>query len=104
MGDGYGPRLVSTRPRPGRPPDRADATRVAIPGKLTTAYLALRLYQPGCITVVVPFDQIEDAVQQGDVEVGLLIHEGQLTYSDSGLHLWADLGAWWLRRPAFRCR
>jgi 1,4-dihydroxy-6-naphthoate synthase len=69
---------------------------VAIPGKLTTAYLALRLYQPDCRVDVVPFDQIEDAVQRGDVDAGLLIHEGQLTYGDSGLHLWADLGAWWM--------
>jgi 1,4-dihydroxy-6-naphthoate synthase len=69
---------------------------VAVPGKLTTAYLALQLYQPDCTAVVVPFDEIEDAVHRGDVEVGLLIHEGQLTYVDAGLNLWADLGAWWL--------
>jgi 1,4-dihydroxy-6-naphthoate synthase len=70
--------------------------RVAVPGKLTTAYLGLQLYQPDCVSVVVPFDEIEDAVHRGDVDVGLLIHEGQLTYGDAGLHLWADLGAWWL--------
>ena len=63
---------------------------------LTTAYLALQLYQPDVVAVVIPFDQIEDAVHRGDVDVGLLIHEGQLTYADTGLHLWADLGAWWL--------
>ena len=70
--------------------------RVAVPGTLTTAYLALKLFQPDLIEVVVPFDQIEEAVDRGDVDVGLLIHEGQLTYTDTGLHLWADLGAWWL--------
>ena len=96
MGDGYGPRLVATEPRPDDPRSALAGLRVAIPGKLTTAYLALQLYQPGCRIDVVPFDQIEDAVQRGDVDVGLLIHEGQLTYGDSGLHLWADLGAWWM--------
>jgi 1,4-dihydroxy-6-naphthoate synthase len=69
---------------------------VAVPGLLTTAYLALKLYQPDLIEVVVPFDQIEDAVHRGEVDAGLLIHEGQLTYGDTGLHLWNDLGAWWL--------
>jgi 1,4-dihydroxy-6-naphthoate synthase len=68
-----------------------------VPGLLTTAYLALRLYQPEFEPVVMPFDQIENAVHRGDVDVGLLIHEGQLTYADDGLHLWQDLGAWWLR-------
>jgi 1,4-dihydroxy-6-naphthoate synthase len=96
MGDGYGPRLVSTRPRPADPRAALRSCRVAIPGTLTTAALALRLYQSGCDTKVVPFDQIEDAVHQGKVDVGLLIHEGQLTYADTGLHLWTDLGAWWL--------
>jgi 5,8-dihydroxy-2-naphthoate synthase len=95
MGDGYGPRLVSTLPCPADPRNALKGRRVAVPGKLTTAYLALKLYQPDCITEVVPFDQIEDAVQRGDFEIGLLIHEGQLTYADEGLHLWADLGAWW---------
>jgi 1,4-dihydroxy-6-naphthoate synthase len=95
MGDGYGPRLVSTLPRPADPRNALKGRRVAVPGKLTTAYLALKLYQPDCITEVVPFDQIENAVLRGDFEIGLLIHEGQLTYADEGLHLWADLGAWW---------
>ncbi|HEX6106052.1 MAG TPA: MqnA/MqnD/SBP family protein, partial [Gemmatimonadales bacterium] len=96
MGDGYGPRLVATRPRPGDPRSALRGLRVAVPGLLTTAYLALRLYQPEVEAVVVPFDRIEDAVHAGEVDIGLLIHEGQLTYADSGLHLWADLGAWWL--------
>ena len=97
MGDGYGPRLVA---KAGAPTDVRQALkgrRIAVPGTLTTAYLALRLYQPDFEAVVVPFDQIEDAVLRGDVEVGLLIHEGQLTYADDGLQLWEDLGAWWLR-------
>jgi 1,4-dihydroxy-6-naphthoate synthase len=96
MGDGYGPRLVATRPRPSDPRAALRGLRVGVPGKLTTAYLALQLYQPDVAAVVIPFDQIEDAVHRGDVDVGLLIHEGQLTYADTGLHLWADLGAWWL--------
>lgn len=96
MGDGYGPRLVSTLPPPRNPRAALKGRRVAVPGKLTTAYLALQLYQPDCVTEVVPFDQIEDAVHRGEVEMGLLIHEGQLTYADAGLQLWADLGAWWL--------
>jgi 1,4-dihydroxy-6-naphthoate synthase len=95
MGDGYGPRLVSTLPRPADPRNALKGRRVAVPGALTTAYLALKLFQPDCITEVVPFDQIEAAVQRGDYDIGLLIHEGQLTYADEGLHLWADLGAWW---------
>ena len=96
MGDGYGPRLVSTSPSPANSRAALRGRRVAVPGRLTTAYLALQLYQPECVTEVVPFDQIEEAVQRGEFELGLLIHEGQLTYGDSGLHLWADLGAWWL--------
>ncbi len=96
MGDGYGPRLVAKRPRPEDPRTALKGLRVGIPGLLTTAYLTLKLYQPEFQAVVMPFDQIEAAVERGDVEVGLLIHEGQLTYADSGFQLWADLGAWWL--------
>jgi 1,4-dihydroxy-6-naphthoate synthase len=95
MGDGYGPRLVSLEPPPSNPRRALKGRRVAIPGLLTTAALGLKLYQPDCVTEVVPFDQIEDAVQRGDFDLGLLIHEGQLTFADSGLQLWADLGAWW---------
>ena len=96
MGDGYGPRLVSLRPPPADPRAALRGLRVGVPGPLTTAFLALKLYQPNVTTVVVPFDRIEEAVHHGEVDVGLLIHEGQLTYADTGLHLWADLGAWWL--------
>jgi 5,8-dihydroxy-2-naphthoate synthase len=95
IGDRYGPRVV-TRAAPPADPRRALAGRtVAVPGELTTAYLALRLYQPDVRHVVVPFDQIEDHVVAGRADAGLLIHEGQLTFADRGLHLWVDLGEWW---------
>lgn len=92
MGDRYGPRLVSRTPM-----SREDVRgkRIAIPGMLTSAYLALRLYEPEFEPVVVPFDEIEDAVVDGVVDLGLLIHEGQLTYGEKGLRLVADMGAWW---------
>jgi 1,4-dihydroxy-6-naphthoate synthase len=96
MGDGYGPRLVSRRPLPADPRAALRGLRIAVPGRLTTAYLALKLYQPDIVELVLPFDAIEDAVHAGTADAGLLIHEGQLTYADSGLQLWADLGAWWL--------
>lgn len=96
MGDGYGPRLVAREPRPADARTAIRGKRIGVPGLMTTAYLALSLYQPEFEGVVLPFDQIEDAVQRGEVDVGLLIHEGQLTYADDGLHLWEDLGAWWL--------
>ncbi len=92
MGDRYGPRLVS-RTQMSREDVRGK--RIAIPGKLTSAYLALRLYEPEFEPVVVPFDLIEDAVVDGSVDLGLLIHEGQLTYGEKGLRLIADMGAWW---------
>ncbi len=92
MGDRYGPRLVARTAM-----SRADVRgrRIAIPGLMTSAYLALRLYEPVFEPVVTPFDQIEDAVANGDVELGLLIHEGQLTFADRGLRLIQDLGEWW---------
>ena len=95
MGDRYGPRLVATQPA-----SLADASgkRIAVPGLLTTAYLALKLAVPEFEAVVVPFDQIEDAVLEKKVDFGLLIHEGQLTYGDTGLSLVADLGEWWFQQ------
>jgi 1,4-dihydroxy-6-naphthoate synthase len=92
MGDRYGPRLVARSPM-----TRADlrGKRIAIPGLLTSAYLALRLYEPEFEAVVIPFDQVEDAVLDGRTDLGLIIHEGQLTYADRGLHLIADMGEWW---------
>jgi 5,8-dihydroxy-2-naphthoate synthase len=97
MGDGYGPRLVSITAAPPDPRGALRGLRIGVPGKLTTACLTLSLYQPEHTPVVMPFDQIEEAVHRGEVDVGLLIHEGQLTYADEGLQLWEDLGAWWLR-------
>jgi len=95
MGDGYGPMLVATKPMTR---DDIAGKRIAVPGLMTSAYLALRLYQPDFEPVVVPFDQIEAAVKNGDVDAGLLIHEGQLTYKDEGLHLVADMGIWWQKK------
>ena len=92
IGDRYGPRLVARQPWPR---DALRGRRIAIPGALTTAYLALRLYLSDFVPVPTPFDRIEDAVVDGDVEAGLLIHEGQLTFRDRGLHLVADMGEWW---------
>ena len=96
MGDGYGPRLVSKHDKPADARAAARGKRIAVPGLLTTAYLALRLWQPDFEPVVTPFDQIEGAVQRGEVDLGLLIHEGQLTYADDGFKLWVDTGEWWL--------
>ena len=95
IGDRYGPRIVSREPVPTDPRGALRDRLVAIPGELTTAFLALRLYQPATRHVVVPFDQIEDFVVAGNADAGLLIHEGQLTYADRGLHLWVDMGEWW---------
>jgi 1,4-dihydroxy-6-naphthoate synthase len=91
MGDRYGPIVVA---RHGGP-TKVKGTRIAIPGTLTTAYLTLRLYEPGFEYVVVPFDQIQQAVLDGQAEAGLLIHEGQLTYAEEGLSKIVDLGEWW---------
>jgi 1,4-dihydroxy-6-naphthoate synthase len=95
IGDRYGPRIVATATAPADPRAALAGRTVAIPGTLTTAWLALQLYQPDVRPVVVPFDQIEDHVLAGKSDAGLLIHEGQLTYADRGLHLWADMGEWW---------
>jgi len=95
IGDRYGPRIVATAATPAEPRAALAGRTVAIPGTLTTAWLALQLYQPDVRPVVVPFDQIEDHVLAGKSDAGLLIHEGQLTYADRGLHLWADMGEWW---------
>ena len=92
IGDGYGPMLVSTRPM-----DLEDlkGKKIAIPGTMTSAYLALKLIQPDFIPVVVPFDKILDAVREKSAEAGLIIHEAQLTYDRSGFHRIVDLGRWW---------
>jgi 1,4-dihydroxy-6-naphthoate synthase len=92
MGDRYGPRLVTRTPR-----TLADLSgaRIAVPGLLTSAYLALRLRLPYFIPVPTPFDAIEAAVLSGEVDAGLLIHEGQLTFGEIGLRLVEDLGESW---------
>lgn len=100
MGDGYGPRLVSMTPLQGDVAAALGGKTVAIPGERTTANLALKLLRPDVRTVLVPFDQIEDHVLEGRSDVGLLIHEGQLTYQDRGLHLWADLGQWFKQKTS----
>ena len=92
VGDGYGPMIVSPRPFNA---DEIKTKLIAVPGTLTTAYLALKLFAPGIETEVVPFDQIIPQVLEGKYEAGLIIHEGQLTYSKSGLQRVVDLGKWW---------
>ena len=95
MGDKYGPIVVATK---NSPLGGVQGARIAIPGTLTTAYLALRIYEPDFQYVVVPFDRIQQAVLDGEAEGGLLIHEGQLTYQDEGLRKIVDLGEWWSER------
>jgi 1,4-dihydroxy-6-naphthoate synthase len=109
MGDGYGPIVIRKRPSPiaHRPSPIADADAdvrealrdcvIAVPGRMTSAYLALQLYLENFKHVVVPFDEIFDAVKSDRVEAGLIIHEGQLTYAQSGFTKIVDLGEWWKR-------
>ena len=92
VGEGYGPMVVAKR---AFSEDLIQRKRIAIPGTLTTAYLVLNLFAPGVETDVVPFDQIIPEVLEGKHEAGLIIHEGQLTYTRSGLYRILDLGAWW---------
>jgi len=92
VGEGYGPMIVSPR---SFTQSEIKTKRIAVPGTLTTAYLALQLFAPGVETEVVPFDQIIPQVLEGKFEAGLIIHEGQLTYDKSGLHRVVDLGKWW---------
>ena len=94
MGDTYGPIVVARHDGP----STTRGVQVAVPGTLTTAFLALRIYDPSVAYVVMPFDEIQDAVRRGDVAAGLLIHEGQLTYQDEGLKKIVDLGEWWGER------
>jgi len=92
VGEGYGPMVVAPR---AFTQSEIKRKKIAIPGKLTTAYLALELFAPGIETETVPFDQIIPQVLEGKYEAGLIIHEGQLTYSKAGLHRVVDLGKWW---------
>jgi 1,4-dihydroxy-6-naphthoate synthase len=99
VGDNYGPILVA-KSESLKGSHALFGKRIAIPGKLTTAYLALQLYEKDFIPVFTPFDQILDAVNSGEVDFGLVIHEGQLTYKDHGLQKILDLGAWWFETTA----
>jgi len=92
VGEGYGPMVVSSKPLA---PEDLGKIKIAIPGTMTTAYLALKIFNPELQTEVVPFDQIIPAILAGTYDAGLIIHEGQLTYSSSGLYKVLDLGVWW---------
>jgi 1,4-dihydroxy-6-naphthoate synthase len=94
MGDRYGPVVVARKDGP----SSLKGVRVAVPGELTTAFLTLRLYDPSVQYVIMPFDQIQEAVHAGEVGAGLLIHEGQVTYEEEGLRKIVDLGEWWADR------
>lgn len=102
MGDGYGPIVIGQIRNPG--PSRTGASEIrnwlreqviAVPGEMTSAFLALKLYLGDFKHIVVPFDQIFDAVSKGKADAGLIIHEGQLTYAKSGFEKVVDLGEWW---------
>jgi 1,4-dihydroxy-6-naphthoate synthase len=94
MGDRYGPLVVSKRPM--KPGDLKGKV-IAIPGTMTSAFLILKLFEPDFTPVVVPFDQVFQAVADDRADGGLVIHEGQLTYASLGLHAVMDLGEWWHR-------
>ena len=94
VGNGYGLIVVSAGDLA---PDALAGKRVAVPGMLTTAYLALKLYEPAIEPVVREFDQILESVANGEVDAGVVIHEGQLTYGDAALRSVVDLGEWWKR-------
>jgi 1,4-dihydroxy-6-naphthoate synthase len=91
IGDGYGPAVIALRPME---PEELKGKRIAVPGKLTTAYLAAKLFQPDFEAVVTPFDKITAAVREHAVDAGLIIHEAQLTFDREGFHRVADLGRW----------
>lgn len=92
VGDGYGPMVVATRTME---PEEIKGKRIAIPGTLTTAFLALKIFEADFTPVVVPFDKILDAVTDGSADAGLIIHEAQLTYAKAGFHRVLDMGKWW---------
>ena len=99
MGDGYGPLIVTNQtPETSDPRDFLRDKTIAVPGKMTSAFLALQLYLGSFRHVVVPFDRIFEAVKMGDADAGLIIHEGQLTYADAGFRRVLDLGEWWKKR------
>jgi 1,4-dihydroxy-6-naphthoate synthase len=91
VGDGYGPLLIANRPMD---PEEIKGKRIAVPGKLTTAYLAAKLFQMDFEAVITPFDKIIDALRERSVDAGLIIHEAQLTFDREGFHRIVDLGRW----------
>jgi 1,4-dihydroxy-6-naphthoate synthase len=91
VGDGYGPMIIATHPME---PEELKGKRIAVPGLMTTAYLACKLFQPDFEAVITPFDQITEAVKERTVEAGLIIHEAQLTFDREGFHRVVDLGRW----------
>lgn len=95
MGDNYGPMVVA---KEYFEPSKLKSKKIAVPGTLTSAFLALRLFESEVNYTVIPFDKIIDAVKKGEVDAGLIIHEGQLTYQDEGLVCIVDLGRWWYER------
>jgi len=92
VGEGYGPMVVSRHPMT---LEELSHTRIAVPGTMTTAFLALKIFNPEIKTETVPFDQIIPAILAGSFDAGLIIHEGQLTFGSSGLYKVIDLGVWW---------
>ncbi|MFZ1136027.1 MAG: MqnA/MqnD/SBP family protein [Candidatus Korobacteraceae bacterium] len=92
VGEGYGPMIVATR---NIPIEEISKIKIAVPGTMTTAYLALKLFAPDAVTEVVPFDEIIPKVLEGKYEAGLIIHEGQLTFNKVGLQRIVDMGKWW---------
>ena len=92
VGEGYGPMIVASRKIP---LEEITSCKIAVPGTMTTAYLALKLFAPDIATEVVPFDEIIPRVLDGKYEAGLIIHEGQLTFAKAGLHKIVDMGKWW---------
>jgi 1,4-dihydroxy-6-naphthoate synthase len=95
IGDRYGPILVAKEPMT---VNEIRKKTIAVPGTMTTAYLALRLFEKDCNIVIRPFNQIISTVEKGEADLGLLIHEGQLTFSENGLHKILDLGEWWYQK------
>jgi len=91
VGDGYGPMLIAARPME---PEELKGKRIAVPGTLTSAYLACKLFLPDFEAVVTPFDKVTNAVRDRSVDAGLVIHEGQLTFDREGFHRIVDLGRW----------
>jgi 1,4-dihydroxy-6-naphthoate synthase len=97
VGDGYGPMVVALHPME---PEEVKGRKIAIPGTMTTAYLALKIFEPAFEPVIVPFDRILETVQNGAAAAGLIIHEAQLTYNKVGFYRVLDLGKWWKEKFA----